>query len=101
MKVEQLRQMVELANTRSMNQAAANLFMSQPNLSISIRKLEEELGCALVVRSSRGIALTTRGERFVEQAESILYQFDNLRAACQPYGNKALPSLSLAIANCR
>ena len=101
MKVEQLRQMVELASTRSMNQAAANLFMSQPNLSISIRKLEEELGCALVVRSSRGITLTTRGERFVEQAESILYQFDNLRAACQPYGNKALPSLSLAIANCR
>ena len=101
MKVEQLRQMVELANTRSMNQAAANLFMSQPNLSISIRKLEEELGCALVVRSSRGITLTTQGERFVEQAESILYQFDNLRAACQPYGNKSLPSLSLAIANCR
>ena len=101
MKIEQLRQMVELANTRSMNQAAANLFMSQPNLSVSIRKLEEELGCSLVVRSSRGITLTTQGERFVEHAESVLSQFDRLTDACMPYGNKALPTLSLAIANCR
>ena len=42
MKMDQLRQMVELYQTGSINRAAANLFMSQPNLSQSIRRLEDE-----------------------------------------------------------
>lgn len=96
MKIEQLRQMVELSRTRSMNQAAANLFMSQPNLSVSIRNLEEELGVELVMRGSRGVTLTTHGEEFVEYAESVVAQFDRLGALCQTFEHSPVPEFSLA-----
>lgn len=99
MRIEQLRQMVELARTGSMNQAAANLFMSQPNLSISIRNLEEELGVTLVMRGNRGVTLTSRGERFVEYAESVLDQFDRLGDLCQRFDQGPAPVFSLA--SCR
>ena len=95
MKIEQLRQMVELSRTGSMNQAAANLFMSQPNLSISIRNLEEELGAELVMRGSRGVTLTTHGEEFVAYAESVVAQFDRLGALCQTFERSPVPEFSL------
>lgn len=43
MKIEQLIQVVEIAKTKSITMAAKNLYMSQSNLSISIRELEKEL----------------------------------------------------------
>lgn len=96
MKIEHLRQMVELSKTKSMSKAAANLYISQPNLSISIRNLEEELGTHLIMRSNRGVVLTTQGERFVEYADSILSQFDRLKSMCQPYGDNTRPRFALA-----
>ena len=97
MKIEQLRQMVELSKTHSMNRAAANLYMSQPNLSTSIRNLEEELVTTLVVRSSRGVTLTAQGERFVEYARSVLTQIDRLREACLSFERDDVPTFSLAM----
>lgn len=97
MKLEQLRQMVELSKTHSMNRAAANLYMSQPNLSTSIRNLEEELVTPLVVRSSSGVTLTAQGERFVEYAQSVLAQVDRLREACQSFEREDVPTLSLVM----
>ena len=96
MKIEQLRQMVELSKTGSMHQAAANLYMSQPNLSVSIRKLEEELGTALIVRGSRGVTMTSRGEAFVEYASSVLAQFDRLGDLCRSFDRGPAPVFSLA-----
>ena len=96
MKIEQLRQMVELSRSGSMHQAAANLYMSQPNLSISIRNLEEELGTTLIVRGSRGVTLTGRGEAFVEYADSVLAQFDRLGDLCQRFDRGPAPVFSLA-----
>ena len=44
MRIEQLRHVVEVARCGSMRQAALNLYISQPNLSVSIQNLEEEVG---------------------------------------------------------
>lgn len=101
MKIEQLRQMLELSKTGSMHQAAANLYMSQPNLSVSVRKLEEELGTALIVRGSRGVTLTSRGEAFVEYASSVLAQFDRLGALCDSFEQGPVPVFSCATSRYR
>lgn len=98
MKIEQLRQLLEVSKTGSINQAAANLFISQPNLSASLRSLEAELGYGLLVRSSRGVSLTADGERFLEYAQSVLYQFDNLKTLAKPVSGE---EPVLAIANAR
>lgn len=96
MKIEQLKQIVALSKTRSISEAAANLYISQPNLSISIRNLEEELGTQLLIRSNRGVILTTQGERIAEYAQSILSQIERLKSMCLLSGNQTRARLSLA-----
>ncbi|AMU92602.1 hypothetical protein ATM17_30550 (plasmid) [Sphingopyxis macrogoltabida] len=53
--------------------------MSQPPLSVSIRRLEEELGVQLIERHSRGVTLTTEGALVVEQAQEVVRVADNIR----------------------
>ena len=100
MKIEQLRQLLEVSQTGSINRAAAILYISQPNLSASLHSLEQELGYALLDRSSRGVTLTADGERFLEYARSVLAQFDHLKALRKP-ASGAEPSLSIANARYR
>ena len=79
MKLEQIEQVIVVAETGSIRLAAENLFISQPNLSLSIRKLEEELGCQLFARNNKGVELTPLGESFVEYAKGIAQQLRQLR----------------------
>ncbi|MBR5295009.1 MAG: LysR family transcriptional regulator, partial [Clostridia bacterium] len=78
MNIAHLKYAVEVERTRSITGAAANLFMSQPNLSRAIKELEENLGFAVFKRTSKGIVTTTQGEEFLFRAKSILHQIDDL-----------------------
>lgn len=96
MKIEHLQQLIEISRTHSINQAAANLYISQPSLSLSIRNLEDELGCQLITRTNRGVILTSQGQSFVEYAESILSQFDRLKTIGHPDDHQTPTTLSIA-----
>lgn len=96
MTLSQFKIMLELSKTRSINQAAKNLFMSQPNLSTAIHKLEEELRCPLIIRSKKGVSFTPQGKQFVEYAESILSQIEHLQQVCRTYGTENPLSLSVS-----
>lgn len=63
---------VKIAETKSMNKAALELFVSQPALSGAIHELEEEIGCEIFIRSNRGIAVTTEGEEFLSYARQMV-----------------------------
>lgn len=78
MKLDQLEQVVEIANTRSISKAATNLFLSQPSLSTSIKQLEGELGADIFSRTRKGVELTPFGMNFVKYAEKILEQVHTL-----------------------
>ncbi len=78
MNILHLRYAVEVERTRSITGAAANLFMSQPNLSRAIKELEENLGITIFKRTSKGIVTTTQGEEFLFQAKNILRQMDEM-----------------------
>lgn len=62
MDLRQLRQFIVLSETRSFSVAAQKLHLGQPALSTSIRRLEEEFGCQLFLRTSRGVDLTPAGQ---------------------------------------
>ena len=62
MTLQQLHQVITIAESRSMNEASRKLFVSQPNLSAVVRELEEEAGITIFIRSNRGIVLTPEGE---------------------------------------
>ena len=80
MNIQHLRYAVEVEKTRSITEAAENLYMSQPNLSRAIRELESGLGIAVFDRTPRGLVPTAQGEEFLHYARSILAQLDELTA---------------------
>ena len=73
MNLRQLRQFVTLAETGNFHRAAEQLHMAQPPLSVSIRKLEEEMGDALFERSSLGVFLTLAGQSMLADARLALF----------------------------
>lgn len=64
MTLQQLRYVIQAADSRSMNEAAKALYISQPSLSGAIKELEKEIGIELFKRSSHGTVLTPEGEEF-------------------------------------
>ncbi len=76
MNISQIRYVLEVANSRSMREAATRLYISQPALSSSIAELEEELGVLLFERSNKGIALTEEGREFVSYAKKVNSQYE-------------------------
>ncbi|MCD7745756.1 MAG: LysR family transcriptional regulator [Lachnospiraceae bacterium] len=71
MTLQQILYAVTIADMKSMNKAAAALYVSQPALSAAIRDLEEELHIELFIRSNRGIVLTQEGEEFLRYARQM------------------------------
>ena len=70
MTLQQLRQVLTIAESNSMNEAAKKLFVSQPNLSATVREVEEELGITVFMRNNRGITVTAEGEEFLGDRKS-------------------------------
>lgn len=80
MTLVQLRYVITVANSNSMNEAAKKLFISQPSLSAAIHELEEEIGIDIFHRSNRGISLTARGEEFIGYARQVTEQYQLMEA---------------------
>lgn len=78
MNVLHMRYAVEVARLGSINKAADELFIAQPNLSRTIKKLEDDLGITIFDRSSKGMNLTPDGDRFIRYAEKILGELDDI-----------------------
>src|SRR5688572_6835822 len=83
MELRQLRYFTTIAETLNFHRAAERLNVSQPPLTVAIRKLEEELGAALFLREARGVSLTPAGEAALPFARSALVQADLVRQAAR------------------
>jgi len=81
--LRQLRQFVAVAEELHFHRAAARLNMSQPPLTTAIRKLEEEIGIALIMRGNRTLGLTAAGGVFLDEARITLRQADHAVTAAR------------------
>lgn len=77
--LKQIRQFVVLAETLNYRRAAEKLNMAQPPLTVSIQKLEEDLGTLLFTRDSRGVTLTQHGQALLPEAHKMLFHSDHFR----------------------
>ena len=75
MTLQQLKYVITVADSGSMNEAAKQLFISQPSLSASIRELEKEIGFDVFLRSNHGIIITPNGEEFLGYARQVAEQY--------------------------
>lgn len=76
----ELRYLVTVAQTRHFGRAAEAFNVSQPTLSMAVRKLEQDLGVLLFERSKSGIRVTKMGEQIIAQAQRVLSQTDAITA---------------------
>lgn len=83
MNLRDLTYLVSLAEHRHFGRAAEASFVSQPTLSTQIRKLEDELGVALVERTPRKVLLTETGREIARRASGVLAEVDEIRAIAQ------------------
>jgi DNA-binding transcriptional LysR family regulator len=84
----QLKYAVEVEKTGSISKAAENLYMNQPNLSKSIRELEDDLGIAIFDRTAKGVVPTEKGREFLGYARNILTQIAEMEALYKPSDDK-------------
>ena len=79
MTLTELRYIVAVARERHFGRAAESCFVSQPTLSVAIKKLEEELGVALFERGAGESAVTPVGQKVVEQAQRVLEEASRIK----------------------
>ncbi len=83
MTLQELKYAVALATERHFGRAAKACFVSQPTLSIAIKKFEKELGIALFERDQQDVRVTETGERVIAQAKRVLDEVCSIKHLAQ------------------
>lgn len=100
-----LHYFTEVVRTGSIKKASGRLFVSQPSISRQIQGMEEDIGVELLTRTAKGVVPTDAGRQFFNYAQSVLTQFEELKAKLRsesltPSGPVALglpPTLSSVV----
>ena len=79
MTLTELRYIVAVARERHFGRAAETCFVSQPTLSVAVKKLEDELGVVLFERGPGEVSVTPAGQKIVEQAQRVLEEASRIR----------------------
>ncbi len=83
MTLTDLKYIVALARERHFGRAAEQCHVSQPTLSVAIKKVEEQLGVLLFERGTSDVKVTELGERVVEQAQRVLVEASQIKEIAQ------------------
>ena len=78
MTLQQIKYVITIADTGSMNRSAKLLFVSQPSLTSAVRELEREIGITIFLRTSKGVVPTNEGSDFIIRARQIYQQYELL-----------------------
>lgn len=97
MTLTELKYIVAVARERHFGKAAEACFVSQPTLSVAVKKLEEELDVKLFERSANEVAVTPLGEAIVRQAQSVLEQAAAIKEIAKRGKNPLVGPLALGV----
>ena len=95
MTLTELRYIVTLAQEQHFGHAAERCHVSQPTLSVGVKKLEDELGVLIFERSKSAVRLTPVGEGIVAQAQKVLEQAQSIRELAQAGKNQLTAPLKV------
>jgi len=96
MQLEQLLYLTKIVEKSSFIAASNELFISQQALSISVKKLEDELGCKLLERTKNGVHLLPEGKYVYEKAKEILASCNDLLTHFEPQIDQLTGKLAVA-----
>jgi len=87
---------VTISQLGSYTKAAEKLRIAQPSLSVAIRKLEEELGLALLRRNNKQVVLTEGGKLLLQEAKKVIVAADTLQITMKNYSAKQNSTIQFA-----
>lgn len=97
MKLHQLRALVAIDETGSLQEASRNLHVTQPALSRAIKELEMDLGVTILVRSNRGVTLTDFGKRLIGHARHVLQSVRRARQDIENMRGMQLGEITIGV----
>jgi LysR family nitrogen assimilation transcriptional regulator len=97
MDLRTLRYFIYVAEARSFSKAALQLRVAQPALSRQIRKLEDEVGITLILRTRRQLELTDAGLLMLQRAHSLLRQAAQTADDVRAHGSRVQGTLTLGV----
>ena len=97
MTLTELRYVVAVAREKHFGRAAEACFVSQPTLSVSIKKLEEELDVRIFERGTAEVSVTPIGEEIVRQAQAVLEQAAQIRETAKRKRDPIAGPLALGV----
>lgn len=97
MTLNELRFVVALAKARNFRKAAEVCFVSQPALSLAVKKLEDELGVMLFERNRNDVTMTVIGELVVEQATRAIEEANRVKEIARQGNNQLVGALKLGV----
>jgi LysR family hydrogen peroxide-inducible transcriptional activator len=97
MTLTELRYVVAVAREKHFGRAAEACFVSQPTLSVSIKKLEEELDVRIFERGANEVSVTPLGEEIVRQAQQVIEQAQGIRELAKRHKDPLTGPLRLGV----
>jgi len=97
MTLSELRFIVAVAHERNFRRAAERAFVSQPALSLAVKKLEDELGVRIFERNHSDVSMTPIGEQIVEQAMRTLDEANRIKEIARQGNNQLIGALKLGV----
>ena len=97
MTLSELKYIVAVARERHFGRAAKSCYVSQPTLSVAVKKLEEELGVTLFERGPTEVVLTRVGQRIVDQAQQVLEATERVKKIAAGGGDPLLEPLRIGV----
>jgi len=97
MELQQLRYFIEVAHSQHMTRSAERLNISQPSLSQSIRRLENELGVSLFEARGRNIVLTESGTYLLHAVEPIIRRLDSIPEQIREFNSNGSATIHLHV----
>ena len=97
MTLNELKFIVALAKSRNFRKAAEVCYVSQPALSLAVKKLEDELGVLLFERSRNDVTMTAVGELVIEQATRVIEEAKRIKEIAKQGNNQLAGPLKLGV----
>ncbi|WP_108649906.1 LysR family transcriptional regulator [Dongshaea marina] len=99
MNVEDLQLFVSIADTGGISRSAQLLDMTPAAASAALKRLEQQLGCELFIRSTRQLRITAPGERFLAHCRTALASLEQARAAIDEPGGEMSGEIRLSVSS--
>lgn len=97
MTLTELKFIVAVAQERNFRRAAEKCFVTQPALSLAIKKLEEELNVIIFERSRTDVSMTQIGEKIIEQASRVLEEAAQIKQLAESGKNQLIGTFKLGM----